>query len=379
MGSLALRSAASTDVGLARQRNEDDYYAGQRVFAVADGLGGHQAGEIASRLAIQYLRELDGREDHLGQGLEDSIRRANQAIHERAAKDPGTRGMGTTLTAIAVEDGGAHLAHVGDSRCYLLRDGEISQLSRDHTLVARMVADGKITPEQAETHPQRSILTRALGAEPEIDIDTLEIALAPGDRLLLCSDGLSSVVPEEEIVRLLGATEDLDALCARLVEEANGRGGPDNITVLVVEVPREAELPPPRPVPERAPRRRARRISPRFVAWLVALALVLGGGALGVRAWVNHSYYVGVDRDHVAIFRGLPTDFVGISLHSRLELTELRLADVAEFYRPRLEEGIRQPSLAAAREFVATRIPRTAPPSPPGLQPAPSPTGSPTR
>jgi protein phosphatase len=378
MGDIALRSAASTHVGMTRERNEDDYYAGANVFGVADGLGGHQAGEIASKLAIQHLREIDSRERRLADALEESFRKANRAIHDRAAKDPRTKGMGTTLTAIAVEDSSAHLAHVGDSRCYLLRDGEISQLSRDHTLVARMVADGKITPQQAESHPQRSILTRALGADDEIDVDTLEITLAPGDRLLLCSDGLSSVVPEEEILRRLREANDLDGLCTALVDEANQRGGPDNVTVLVVEVPVDAELARLPGPPRQAPAGTRRRVSRRALAWLAAIAIVMGGGAAGFRAWVNHSWYVGVTGDRVAIFRGLPTDFAGVSLHSQVELTGLRIADVPDFYRPRLREGIRVPSLLAARQFVAETIPRGAPGSSPSPSPSPRPTGSPT-
>ena len=156
-------------------------------------------------------------------------------MYQRAQADAKVRGMGTTLTALAIEDGSAHLAHVGDSRCYLIRDGAMSQLSSDHTLVARMVSEGKITAEQAEVHPQRSILTRALGAEPEVEVDTLELTLAPGDRLLICSDGLSSVVPEERIRGLVADSKDLDEACTRLIEEANAIGGPDNITVIVLE------------------------------------------------------------------------------------------------------------------------------------------------
>jgi protein phosphatase len=385
-----IRSAALTDVGRARERNEDSYLAGDHVFAVADGLGGHNAGDVASRLAVEPLAALDRAvdstpRDAVADALGRAVSAANRAVYQRAQDDAKVRGMGTTLTAIAISDGSAHLAHVGDSRCYLIRGGEMSQLSSDHTLVARMVAEGKLTPEQAETHPQRSILTRALGAEPEVDIDTLELQLLTGDRILLCSDGLSSVVGEEHILATLADSKDLSEACRRLVEAANQRGGPDNITVVVVEVTgavaraagtttappalRKAE-------PASIPRTR-RRFPVRPVIWVLTI-IVLGLGAyVGVRSWVNRSYFVGISEGHVAIFRGLPTEFAGMNLNHVEETTTKQVAQVPEFWRPRLEEGIRADTLAEARD-IAARIPVTATPPPSGGA-TPTPTPTPTK
>ena len=387
MSSRAIEWAALTDVGRARERNEDSYLAGEHVFAVADGLGGHNAGDVASRLAVEPLaaleRAMDGTpDDRVADALAKAMAAANRAVYQRAQADAKVRGMGTTLTAVAISDGSAHLAHVGDSRCYLLRDGEISQLSSDHTLVARMVAEGKLSPQEAETHPQRSILTRALGAEPEVDVDTLELQLLAGDRLVLCSDGLSSVVPEEEIFAMLSDSKDLKEACKRLIDAANQRGGPDNITVVVVEVtgvgaarPAGAPVaPPPRREisPAEVPRARRRRFPVRPLIWVLALVVLGVGSWLGVRSWVNRSYFVGVSDGVVAIYRGLPTEFAGINLNRLEEKTTKPVSQVTEVWRPRLEEGIRADSLKEARD-IAARIATT-----PAPAPTPTPTPTPT-
>jgi PPM family protein phosphatase len=367
----ALRWAARSDVGKARDRNEDSYYGGDYVFAVADGLGGHNAGDVASKLAIGPLASLDRRIDGLSgsrvaDALADAVLEANRAVYRRAQDDAKVRGMGTTLTAVAVSDGAAHLAHVGDSRCYLIRDGGFSQLSSDHTLVARMVQEGKLTPEQAEVHPQRSILTRALGAEPEVDVDSLEITLVPGDRLLLCSDGLSSVIGEQRIRELLADAPDLDQACKRMIDEANAHGGPDNITVVLVEMTgtpgaRPVAAPPPKRAKPPAERRerRGRRFPVRLAIWILVV-LVLGLGSwLGFRSWVNRSYFVGVEDGKVAIFNGLPT----LNLNHVEKTTPYPIEQIPEQFRPRLEEGIRAKSVAEA-EAVLAGILRGATPTP---------------
>jgi len=381
----ALRSAARTDVGRARERNEDSFFAGSFVFAVADGLGGHNAGDVASKLAIEPIKALDGRLDGLStervsEALSDSVLEANRAVYKRAQSDAKVRGMGTTLTAIAFRDGVVSIAHVGDSRCYLLRGEALNQLSSDHTLVARMVQEGKLTPEQAEVHPQRSILTRALGAEPEVDVDSLEITLVPGDRILLCSDGLSSVIGEDRIREIVASNEDLDSATAKLVEEANAHGGPDNITVVLVEVTGvAAERAGGAPVPRvHLPRRRTRdgarprRLPRRLIVWFLVVVLLAIGAWIGVHAWVNHSYYVGVQAGRVTIFRGVPTEVAGLQLHHVQETTTLAAADVAQIFQDNLADGIRVGSLAEARRVVA-RLPRAQ------ATPTPSPSPSPTR
>jgi serine/threonine protein phosphatase PrpC len=236
---MRLSSFAGTDVGQVRSGNEDSYLCGRSVFAVADGLGGHQGGEVASAAAVEPLAALDDRGfDEPGEAasaLAGAIREANTAILERAAADPGLWGMGTTVTAAAVAgDRYLQLVHVGDSRAYLLRDGTLDQLTTDHTVVGELVRRGRLTAEQAAVHPERSILTRAVGLDPRVLVDTPDpLELHLGDQVLLCSDGLTEAVSDSRIAELLGAGGDA---CLALIDAANTAGGPDNITVVLVRV-----------------------------------------------------------------------------------------------------------------------------------------------
>ena len=237
---MRLSSFAGTDVGRARTGNEDSYFCGRTVFAVADGLGGHQGGEVASAAAVEPLAALDGREfaepGEAAEALVAAIREGNSAILDRAAGDPGLWGMGTTVTAAAVAGGRlVQLAHVGDSRAYLLRDGSLEQLTTDHTVVGELVRRGRLTPAQAAVHPERSILTRAVGLDPRIPVDTPDpVELQAGDQVLLCSDGLTEAVEEDRIAELLSASGDGNAACQALIDAANTAGGPDNITVVLL-------------------------------------------------------------------------------------------------------------------------------------------------
>jgi len=239
---MRLSNFAGSDVGRARSGNEDSYFCGRTVFAVADGLGGHQGGEVASAAAVAPLAALDGRElatpAEAAEALAAAIQEANSAILDRAAGDPSLWGMGTTMTAAAVTaDGHLQLAHVGDSRAYLLRDGALEQLTTDHTVVAELVRRGRLTPELAAIHPERSILTRAVGLDARIPVDTPDpLDLRPGDQCLLCSDGLTEAVPDPTIAELLSTDEDGNAACRSLIDAANEAGGPDNITVVLVRV-----------------------------------------------------------------------------------------------------------------------------------------------
>ena len=237
---MRLRTFAGTDVGRTRSGNEDSYLCGRTVFAVADGLGGHQGGEVASAAAVEPLAALDGREfaepGEAAEALAAAIREGNAAILERAAGDPGLWGMGTTVTAAALA-GERHLqlAHVGDSRAYLLRDGSLEQLTTDHTVVGELVRRGRLTPEQAAIHPERSILTRAVGLDPRVPVDTPDpVELRDGDQVLLCSDGLTEAVDDDRITELLSAGADGEAACRSLIDAANAAGGPDNITVVLL-------------------------------------------------------------------------------------------------------------------------------------------------
>jgi serine/threonine protein phosphatase PrpC len=237
---MRLSSFAGTDVGRARSGNEDSYFCGRTVFAVADGLGGHQGGEVASAAAVEPLAALDGREfadpGEAAEALAAAIREGNAAILERAAGDPGLWGMGTTVTAAALAgDHHLQLAHVGDSRAYLLRDGSLEQLTIDHTIVGELVRRGRLTPQQAAIHPERSILTRAVGLDPRVPVDTPDpVELRDGDQVLLCSDGLTEAVDEDQIAELLSAGDDGEAACGSLIDAANAAGGPDNITVVLL-------------------------------------------------------------------------------------------------------------------------------------------------
>ena len=239
---MRLSTFAGSDVGRTRSGNEDSYFCGRTVFAVADGLGGHQGGEVASALAVEPLAALDGRAPadpaEAAEALAEAVRQAHPASIDRATGDPELWGMGTTLTAAAVAgDHHLQLAHVGDSRAYLFRDGSLEQLTTDHTVVGELVRRGRLTPEQAAIHPERSILTRAVGLDPRVPVDTPDpLDLAPGDQVLLCSDGLTEVVPDVTLAQLLAADPDGEATCRSLIDAANSAGGPDNITVVLLRV-----------------------------------------------------------------------------------------------------------------------------------------------
>ena len=227
---LVARHAAVTDIGLHRAGNEDAYVDQPPLWAVADGMGGARAGEVASGLAVEALVEA------LGEGgtLADAVQAANERVYRQAGSDRAKSGMGTTLTAVRQRDDGLDVAHVGDSRLYRLRDGVLEQLTDDHSLVGEMVREGHLTPEAAQRHPQRSILSRALGTEPVVEVDAFAAEVHAGDVLLLCSDGLYSMVEETTMGAVLEAIDDPLRAARQLVREAKNEGGHDNITVIVV-------------------------------------------------------------------------------------------------------------------------------------------------
>ncbi|MCL6471490.1 MAG: Stp1/IreP family PP2C-type Ser/Thr phosphatase [Firmicutes bacterium] len=232
-----MKYCALTDVGKKRSLNEDGYIADGNIFAVADGMGGHRAGEVASIMALDIVRsELTKRsKEPVEQRITNAIKHANQAIHKRATKDLDIRGMGTTLTVAVPSDGKLYAGHVGDSRLYLLRDGKLSQLTNDHSLVAQMVKSGHLKPEEAEVHPQRSIITRAVGSEAEVKVDTIVEEILFGDRFLLCTDGLNAMLSDDEIAEVLRDKTNITEACRELISWANDRGGKDNITVILFE------------------------------------------------------------------------------------------------------------------------------------------------
>lgn len=370
---MRARVAAATDIGHVRDRNEDRYLVVGPVVAVADGMGGHLGGEVAASLAVEVLERLTER----GEGsLADRVREANRAVFERSMLDRAVSGMGTTLTAAELGDERARLVHVGDSRAYLLRAGELTRLTEDHTLVQQMVRAGELTPAQAERHPHRNILTRVIGVEPDVRVDEMQVELRPGDRLLLCSDGLTTMLPERRIAEILRKERDPQAAVERLIAEANAAGGVDNITAVLADVvedeggddppsPRAARatavdlaLPgapatrdrggaggPSRPPPSALLRRATVRIG------LALGVLVLG--LVGLRLYLDSQWYVGVADGRIAIYRGIPAEVAGFQLHRVVSETEIRAEDARALalYRD-LDEGITAADRAEADAIV---------------------------
>jgi len=352
---LALRYAARSDRGLVRANNEDSVYAGARLLALADGMGGHAAGEVASQLVIAHLAHLDDDEPggDLLSKLNDAVHVGNSAIAREVEENPDLEGMGTTLTAILFAGDRLGLVHVGDSRGYLLRDGELNQITKDDTFVQTLVDEGRITAEEAHSHPQRSLIMRALTGH-EVEPALIMREAREGDRYLLCSDGLSDPVSQETILEAL-KIPDVGQSADRLIELALRGGGPDNVTVVVADVvdhdyagqtqpilagavtgdddslappntsagrasviaprPAVAKTVEPEPDPLPVPRRRS-----RAVLAAAGLAVLILAGALTGRYIVNGYYYVSANDGHVAIMRGIQGSFLGVSLQKPYQL-----------------------------------------------------------
>ena len=432
--SIALRYAARSDVGLVRSNNQDSAYAGPHLLVVADGMGGHAGGDVASSVAIAALAPLDGEshgpDDALDE-LERALEEAREEIISRSEANPELAGMGTTVTAILRAGNKLAMVHLGDSRGYLLRDGVLTQVTSDHTFVQHLVNTGKITPEEAEHHPQRSVVMRVLG---DFDVDIapdLSVREArAGDRWLLCSDGLSGFVSGETIARTLFELADVDTCAERLVQLALRAGGGDNVTVVVADVleldqvrdgagpttnavvvgsaavsrnrptsaqdgpaARAAELSrqaaastPGAGVPEVEPddgdeddaderRARRRRRTRRLLLSLLAV-LVVAAAAFGFYRWTQTQYYVGVDGEVVAIYRGIPQSVGPLPLSDVVERTDLAVDDLPAFVRERVEQTIHTASLRESRarvEALAEDAEATSEPSPTPT-PAPTPT-----
>lgn len=401
-----LKAGAATDVGRVRQINEDRYLADERLFAVADGVGGHQAGEVASQTSVETLLRTFMEGDHTTDALISAVEAANQAVWQLAQGSREKRGMGTTLTALAlVQEGGEEqlaLVNVGDSRAYLLQQGELIQLTEDHSLVEELVRDGKLTPAEAQVHPQRSIITRALGMEPAIEVDSWEIIPYTGDRILLCSDGLTNELSDERIASTLRQLADPKEAAHDLVRQARAAGGGDNITVVVVDVvdddgrskqasaalaaskgstgstkvsaPPTVQTTQPTvedtgmrvaapPAPEPAPPARPELASPpppaphRRFTWRVALfvfaILAVVGTAVYAMAWyARGAYYVGLDNEQVAIFRGRPGGMLWFDPTLVERKQQPAGAELLPAQRIELEAGHEVSTKAAADRYV---------------------------
>lgn len=343
------QAAGLSDAGRRRRHNEDAYVCEPPLFAIADGMGGAQAGELASRLAAAAIgrsgaSDLTGR-DRVITLVED----ANRSVYERATEDEAATGMGTTMTIALVEDDVVWFGHVGDSRAYLVRDGRLEQVTEDHSLVAELVRSGRLTAEEADTHPHRSVITRAVGTEPDVEIDTIAVRPRAEDVFLLCSDGLTDMVDDATILNLVETDRhDLPRAAKALVGAANEAGGEDNITVLLFRLADDGDTaeivgaPEVRdtdedtlhgvPVPATDGRVQAavpRPRRPRLALVLTVAALaVVGLGALGVFG-LSRSHFVGAEPDgHVAVYQGLPWDLgLGIRLYRRVYESPLLTAN----------------------------------------------------
>lgn len=355
-----------TDVGRVREGNEDSFLVDEPLFVVADGMGGHLAGDVASSTAVEIISSNSATASGANpETLAELIRAANAAIWEKASTDPQLRGMGTTCTLVLLDGSRAHIAHVGDSRAYLLRDGRLEQLTEDHTLVARMVKEGRLRAEDAEHHPQRSIITRALGVDSEVDVDLSVLELQPGDRLLICSDGLSSMIDHSAIQEALADHEDPQAAADDLVARANEAGGEDNVTVVVIEVsdrPRSDTAPragvTAAPATEESSdvsdtKSRRRWVRP-LVVLLVVLGLLAGGAYFLVQHLRTNYWYVGVNEDNlVTIYQGRSEDLFGVDLDEEVEVSGLELSALPASLRDNVEEGRTADSRAEADDIVA--------------------------
>jgi serine/threonine protein phosphatase PrpC len=428
---MELRFGMATDVGRLRAVNEDSILAVAPLFAVADGMGGHAAGEVASQVALSTVEErfVDA-DTHTTESLVQAVQAANRAIHDRSVADLHLRGMGTTLTGVAVveRDGSERLAvvNVGDSRTYVVQDGILQQITRDHTYVEDLVAAGEITADEARFHPRRHIITRALGIDPDVQVDAWEAPAAAGDRYLVCSDGLFNEVDDGQIAAVLTGREDPQYAADTLVELANAAGGRDNISVIVVDVvatpepttaraPADVEdredhepaaaadsaevvetpvalaspdgSPPvggwvdpdaaptdttPVPIPIRPPdlpppamaEPKRRRVTWRSMLFVVAILAILGIAFGAITYYGRSGYYVGFVGDQVAVFKGQKGGVLWVK--PTLDGTyELHRADLTPAWQQRLDDTITFTSRASADAWFETL--RANPAAVPGL------------
>lgn len=398
-------SAAISHTGKVRSNNQDSGYAGSNLFVVADGMGGHAGGDVASSLAIARLEELDqpfSTTTEAERALREALSETATDLIDTVARRPELAGMGTTVSAVVMVDDYAVIGHIGDSRVYLYRDDTLTQITTDHTFVQRLVDSGRITPEEARYHPRRSVLMRVLGdMDPDPEVDTFIMPTQAGDRWLLCSDGLSGVVDDAHTTKTLAQGMPPGRTADSLLKQALDGGAPDNVTVVLVDVggqhpmfigtptivgsasnPTGIEVPAARPgrsnwlhparqaanepthfepAPEfleeliEEDRRRARR---RRLGWLAGLIVVIAAIGLGLVAgynWTQTRYYVGADDDSVVIYRGIQQSVGPLSLSTVYNDTGIVLADLSEFDRQTVEATISARSLADA-ELIVDRL-----------------------
>lgn len=331
---------ARSDVGCVRTHNEDSYLVQSPLFCVSDGMGGHAAGEVASSIAVETIAKAapSSADPAL---LARAVEQANAAIIEAAAAGVGRPGMGCTATCAYIDGTQLAIAHVGDSRAYLVHEGTLIRVTHDHSYVEELVDAGEITADEARVHPNRSVITRALGSDPAMYADHFQLNIEEGDRLILCSDGLSSMIPDGEIETIANQSPTAQICVDNLVDAALAAGGSDNVTVIAVDVVDDGRL-------REALRRRKRNVLIAVAA--LVLAIVIAGVA-AFNAIAGH-VYLGVKDGYVAIYRGVPESFMGIELNRLEDDTEINVSDLPEDTQRRLEEGIAQPSVEDARSVL---------------------------
>ncbi|MBQ9068392.1 MAG: Stp1/IreP family PP2C-type Ser/Thr phosphatase [Eggerthellaceae bacterium] len=331
-----------TDIGCIREHNEDSLIVSPPLYAVADGMGGHAAGEVASEIAVRTMAERAPDTADTA-ALAEAVVEANRAVIEAAHKK-GRAGMGTTLTAAVLEGKRLAIAQVGDSRAYLVHQGKMQQITRDHSLMADMIEAGEITEEEARVHPKRSVITRALGTDVNLQPDLYELNVAEGDRLLLCSDGLSNMIDNDHIENILVRTADPQRAASILVNDAIAEGGHDNITVVVLDVIDKSELDPDGGA-------RTKHLGAIVIG--VVLAALIAVAALGGYAFSQQGAYLAQLDGKVAVYRGTPGSFLGIDLSHLDHVSDVNVSDLQPGVAKRLEEGtVQAESIDAANELV---------------------------
>lgn len=332
-----------TDIGYVRDHNEDSLIIIPPLFAVADGMGGHEAGEIASEITVNTLAELAP--SHLdAEGLTAAVEAANYNVMKAPRQGIGRDGMGTTLTAAMLEGERLLIAQVGDSRAYLLHKGHLQQITRDHSLMADLTEAGQITPEEARVHPNRSVITRAIGSDIHMRPDIYELNVDAGDRILLCSDGLSSMISNNAIESIMRRQSDAQHCADELVTAALENGGADNVTVVVADVPGFSEV---------REKKRAHKSRVFYIGLAIALVAVIFAAGFGGYAFISNSAYLIEENGKVSVYRGTPDDFMGIKLSTLDHTTNVDVDKLQPGVANRIKEGMSVSSIDEANSLIA--------------------------
>lgn len=332
-----------TDIGYVRDHNEDSLIIIPPLFAVADGMGGHEAGEIASEITVNTLAELAP--SHLdAEGLTAAVEAANYNVMKAPRQGIGRDGMGTTLTAAMLEGERLLIAQVGDSRSYLLHKGHLQQITRDHSLMADLIEAGQITPEEARVHPNRSVITRAIGSDIHMRPDIYELNVDAGDRILLCSDGLSSMISNNAIESIMRRQSDAQHCADELVTAALENGGADNVTVVVADVPGFSEV---------REKKRAHKSRVFYIGLAIALVAVIFAAGFGGYAFISNSAYLIEENGKVSVYRGTPDDFMGIKLSTLDHTTNVDVDKLQPGVANRIKEGMSVSSIDEANSLIA--------------------------